>query len=647
MSRDSAAATPISMMCAVTSVTRAVSRGAVGATIGELVSRDVCRVGFCCQKDASHLKVILNFVNGQVEPGDCVAIIGASGAGKSSLLKILGGRDSDFRGGVYLNGTVSQCSELEREMVFITQEEDFFGELTVREHLNYQAALRLPINKEARDSRVKDVVETFQLVKCLDSRIGNPARGKGRGISGGERKRLNVATELLTNPGLILADEPTSGLDAYMAYVVVRKLRQLADKGATVISTIHQPSVDVFNQFTKVMVLAEGNITYFGPREALVSYFASLGLVCPPYTNTADFVLERFTVNWSEREAGLAIIENYARFWKLCAGRFLEAWTGGDLSSNQIHEEAVDFDDGGDIGKLVAFDIPVNEDGAKINVGSGSKASTLLRRLVKVSSRNPAQTFGRTMQFVTLSIIIGIVFFQLDAEDWRSRAGACFALLMNCGMQSLFMPVFSIEEDRALITKEKQAGVIHAWVYLLAKMGAGIVFHWYNPLIYTTISFWMMGLAPDAVSWLIVSFSVLLFVFVVEGLGYVIGTLFKDINVSAMVAPLFVLPLTLTSGFIFNLSSLSDQWLFLANISPFRLCFSVLLHTVFTGAGDFTIPPTECDGAMPICNGQSVLEFYEVDGDKPWLFIVYLLIEFFALRIISALIFAYRQRNKH
>ena len=95
-----------------------------------------------------------------------------------------------------------------------------------------------------------------------------------------------------------------------MAYVVVRKLRQLADKGATVISTIHQPSVDVFNQFTKVMVLAEGNITYFGPREALVSYFASLGLVCPPYTNTADFVLERFTVNWSEREAGLAIIEN-------------------------------------------------------------------------------------------------------------------------------------------------------------------------------------------------------------------------------------------------------------------------------------------------------------------------------------------------
>ena len=181
MNRANAVATPISMMCAAISVTRAVSRGAVGAMISELSLGDICRVGFCCQKDVSRLKVILNFVNGQVEPGDCVAIIGASGAGKSSLLKILGGRDSDFRGGVYLNGTVSQCSKLEREMVFITQEEDFFGELTVREHLNYQAALRLPMDKEARDSRVKDVVETFQLVKCLDSRIGNPARGKGRG----------------------------------------------------------------------------------------------------------------------------------------------------------------------------------------------------------------------------------------------------------------------------------------------------------------------------------------------------------------------------------------------------------------------------------------------------------------------------------
>ncbi|EGZ16794.1 soluble type ABC transporter, partial [Phytophthora sojae] len=156
----------------------------------------------------------------------------------------------------------------------------FYATITVREHLLYQARLRMGphTTAEQHEERVDTVLEELGLAKCRDTLIGGI---RVRGISGGERKRLSFATEILTNPLLLFVDEPTSGLDSYMAEAVMVQLQQLAREGRTVITTVHQPSSELFTLFDTLYLLCDGVTVYNGKASDAVAYFAELGYQCP------------------------------------------------------------------------------------------------------------------------------------------------------------------------------------------------------------------------------------------------------------------------------------------------------------------------------------------------------------------------------
>ena len=136
------------------------------------------------------------------------------------------------------------------------QHDIFVGSLTVNEHLNFHAALQMPrATSRQRYKRVNELMEHFGLMKCVDTLIGFP--GISKTISGGEMKRLSLATELITNPPLIFCDEPTSGLDSFLAEIVVESLAQLAKNGTTILCTIHQPSSRTFSLFSHLLLLGE------------------------------------------------------------------------------------------------------------------------------------------------------------------------------------------------------------------------------------------------------------------------------------------------------------------------------------------------------------------------------------------------------
>lgn len=158
------------------------------------------------------------------------------------------------------------------------------GTLTVRETLRYQAELRMDpsMSKEDKYKHVDKLINSLSLNKCAEQMVGALTQGLTRGISGGERKRLAFAAEILTDPALLFADEPTSGLDSYMAESVVRMLKQLALNGRSIVATIHQPSSEVYALFDRVCFLSEGRVAYFGSREGALEHFASLGYACPP-----------------------------------------------------------------------------------------------------------------------------------------------------------------------------------------------------------------------------------------------------------------------------------------------------------------------------------------------------------------------------
>lgn len=189
-------------------------------------------------------KHILQDVTGYVAPGQLVCIMGASGAGKTSLLNILAGKNSSFSGRVLINGKpISKASR--RVTAFCQQEDLFFGSLTVREHLYYQARLRMPRGTPEHrvQARVEELIRDLGLLKCAHTRIGNQVV---KGISGGEKKRLAFASEIVNDPSLLFADEPTSGLDSFMALSVVKTLKAMTMANKTVIATLHQPSSEVY-----------------------------------------------------------------------------------------------------------------------------------------------------------------------------------------------------------------------------------------------------------------------------------------------------------------------------------------------------------------------------------------------------------------
>ena len=131
------------------------------------------------------------------------------------------------------------------------------------------------------------------LTKVADVMIGGE---KLKGISGGEKKRLSLASAVLTNPSILFCDEPTSGLDSFMASSIMDLINELASSGKTIICTIHQPSSQIFSRLDKLLLLAEGETAYFGATAEAKKYFSSINLPCPEDYNPSDYFIQTLAI---------------------------------------------------------------------------------------------------------------------------------------------------------------------------------------------------------------------------------------------------------------------------------------------------------------------------------------------------------------
>ncbi|KAL7749394.1 FAD-dependent urate hydroxylase [Sorochytrium milnesiophthora] len=239
-------------------------------------------------------KSILHGVHGIVKPGQVLAIMGASGAGKSTFLDILAKRhkSGSVSGEIMVNGKAVEANEYKRIVGYVDQEDTLMSTLTVEETIMYSALLRLPRNMsdEAKRARVQETMTELGILEIAQSRIGN---SDVRGISGGEKRRVSIACELVTSPSILFLDEPTSGLDAYNAYNVVECLVNLARNfNRTVVFTIHQPRSNIYALFDQLLLLARGKMVYSGDAQTAVTHFSSLGFECPVGFNIADYLLD-------------------------------------------------------------------------------------------------------------------------------------------------------------------------------------------------------------------------------------------------------------------------------------------------------------------------------------------------------------------
>ncbi|KAG9135536.1 hypothetical protein Leryth_022280 [Lithospermum erythrorhizon] len=239
-------------------------------------------------------KHLLRSVTGKLCPGQVTAVMGPSGAGKTTLLSALTGRASGCRttGSILINGEKASMNSYKKMIGFVPQDDIVHGNLTVEENLWFSACCRLPVDlpKSEKVLVLERVIESLGLQGVRDSLVGTVEM---RGISGGQRKRVNVGLEMVMEPSLLILDEPTSGLDSTSSLLVMRALRREALEGVNITLVVHQPSYALFSMFDDLILLAKGGLTvYHGPVKSVEEYFSSMGFNVPDKVSPPDHYID-------------------------------------------------------------------------------------------------------------------------------------------------------------------------------------------------------------------------------------------------------------------------------------------------------------------------------------------------------------------
>lgn len=378
-------------------------------------------------------KSILKPLTAEFQPGSLNVIMGPSGSGKTSLLNSMAGRLKDdistrykTFGTMTFNGLAPSEDVVHSICSFVTQDDDaLLASLTVRETLRYAAGLRLPkwMSQQQKAQKAEEILLKMGLKDCADNLIGNDLV---KGISGGEKRRVTIAVQILTEPRVLLLDEPLSGLDAFTALSIMDVLLGLAHEGRTLIVTIHQPRSDLFVHFGNIMLLARGGHPVFaGPATKLLPHFAAQGYDCPQHVNPADFALDLITVDL-QHEAREEASRQKVR-------KLVEAWHPDLFSTVRSGSIATPAE----LGSL-----------ARELAGFVAAYSILIRRATKNFFRMPDLIIARIMQVVGLGIVLALFFAPLKNDYFaiQNRMGFLveIAPLYFVGSKSLSLFAMSI-----------------------------------------------------------------------------------------------------------------------------------------------------------------------------------------------------------
>ncbi|EKX39193.1 hypothetical protein GUITHDRAFT_76568, partial [Guillardia theta CCMP2712] len=499
-------------------------------------------------------RTILHEVSGVFEAGKFTAIMGTSGAGKTTLLNAVAGEASGGKlsGGVSFNGAQVNSDHIRRLRAFVFQDDVMMGTMTVREAITMSARLRLPASIPLTEKlkRVEEVIELLHLDKCKDSVIGY---AKERGISGGERKRVGIAMELITNPSVIFLDEPTSGLDSHTAHSVCKTLKELAKAGRTVVATIHQPSSDIFHMFDNLLILAHGKILYQGPSRDCTPYFAARGSECPRYTNPADHIFmkvlnDQDAITEDEKQLATARVQSLLN----------EYVTSGTLS--RMEEAAAAPGPG------------VSGSGQEKGAGVMTELAVLFTRARRNAVRNRMILRAKIGQSMFMGLLVGLIYrnLQTNQKSIQDRNGALFFVSVNVTLSAAFGVISAFGVERTVFERERSVGMYSTLSYFLSKILVELPHNVIFPFLQSTIVYFLLNLQQAADKWIIWAMIFVILNNVGNSLGISIACMFADLEMTIQAAPIFILPLMLFSGLFVNQTGIPVYFNWIKYISPMK-----------------------------------------------------------------------------
>ncbi|KAI3868276.1 hypothetical protein MKX03_000187, partial [Papaver bracteatum] len=401
---------------------------------------------------------LLKGISGAFRPGVLTALMGVSGAGKTTLMDVLAGRKTGgyIDGNIMISGYPKKQETFARISGYCEQNDIHSPHVTVYESILYSAWLRLPgeVQPETRKMFVEEVMELVELSSLRGALVGLPGVN---GLSTEQRKRLTIAVELVANPSIIFMDEPTSGLDARAAAIVMRAVRNTVDTGRTVVCTIHQPSIDIFESFDELFLMKRGGQEiYVGPlgRHSchLISYFEGIEGVSKIKDgyNPATWMLE---VTSAGQEAGLGV--DFTNIYK----------------NSELYKRNKDLI------KELTVAPPGTKDLYFPTMYSRSFFTQCMACLWKQYWsywRNPPYTAVRFYFTVVIALMFGTIFWDLGTktsrrQDLFNALGSMYLAVIFLGVQntSSVQPIVAVE--RTVFYRERAAGMYSALPYAFGQ----------------------------------------------------------------------------------------------------------------------------------------------------------------------------------
>ncbi|KAF5730411.1 putative ATP-binding cassette transporter [Tripterygium wilfordii] len=467
---------------------------------------------------------VLEGLTGYAEPGTLTALMGPSGSGKSTLLDALSSRlaaNAFLSGTILLNGRKTKLSF--GTAAYVTQDDNLIGTLTVRETISYSARLRLPDKMSWSEKRalVESTIIEMGLQDCADTVIGN---WHLRGISGGEKRRVSIALEILIRPRLLFLDEPTSGLDSASAFFVTETLRGLARDGRTVIASIHQPSSEVFELFDRLYLLSGGKTVYFGQAAEAYEFFAQAGFPCPALRNPSDHFLRCINSDFDKVKATL---KGSMKLRFEATEDPLEKMTTAEAIRTLI-----DFYRTSQYCYSAREKVDISGVKGTVLDSGGSQASFLMQAftLTKRSFINMSRDFGyywlRLVIYVVVTICIGTIYLNVGTGYNAILArGSCasfvfgFVTFMSIGGFPSFV------EDMKVFQRERLNGHYGVTAFVISNTLSAMPFLIMITFIAGTICYFMVGLHPGFEHYLFFVLCLYASITVVESLMMAIASI--------------------------------------------------------------------------------------------------------------------------
>lgn len=454
-------------------------------------------------------KKILSDLSLSIESGEFVAIVGCSGAGKTTLMNILGGYNKPSTGNVYINNIdlFEYADYFKGKIAYVPQQEILDQTLTLQKSLEYSLALRVKdISKEDARKTINSILKILELSHVKNSLIKN--------LSGGEKKRASIATEMLSNPDLFLLDEPTSGLDANIEKKIMKKLREISNTGKTIIITAH--TVSNLYLCDKVIFMGkDGKICYCGPYEEIFKYF-----------NVKEFVdiydiLKDDTNTWYKK---------YRNDHKIAEEEFIPLST----FSKEIEEK----------------------------VGFISQTGTLVKRYISSLLNNKFMLLLLLGQSILMGILICVATEVDCLLNFITASMVFVAFTMAASWLGLFNTIQEIVKEKDMLKKEYMSG-LNFKSYIFSKIIIFSILSLYQAITCVCIVYFHLNPRPEEILItntlldLIINFFLLSFS--TSMIGIFISSFVKDTKTTLILSPLYMMIQMLFSGMFISFINITEN----------------------------------------------------------------------------------------